>query len=311
MESPRFRFVATTAACVRPVSSIQSLSRSDKTCSLVRSKIASDLSSREFLGERVLSSSRKFVSNSRSQDRLSVSATIISSPRSDPDDPPQRQQEKPKAVPVVVPTVIVDGKPMDLWSRLLKSRIVILGGSIDDGVANSIVSQLMYLAYEDPYKDIRIFVNSPGGSVTAGMAIFDTMNYIKPDVCTIVTGLAASMGAFILSAGKKGKRYGLPHSRVMIHQPLGGAQGQATDVNIQAQEILYHKRRLSELMAKHSGQPYEKIIEDTERDKFMSSFQAKEYGLIDEVIMPKRGVATTWPEVTGAKSGDKSLAGVI
>eukprot|EP00741_Cyanophora_paradoxa_P011059 tig00020553_g10691.t1 len=212
----------------------------------------------------------------------------------EPDAPPQRPSPSgPPKAPVSVPTVfdVSSGKAMDLWTRLLRDRVVFLGGSIDDTVSNAVVTQLMYLASQDSQKDIKMYVNSPGGSVTAGMAMFDTMNYIKPDVSTICFGLAASMGAFLLSAGKKGKRYSLPHSRIMIHQPLGGAQGQATDVKIQAKEILYHKRRLSELMAEHTSQPLEKILADTERDKFMSPTEAKEYGLIDDVLpaKPRRG----------------------
>jgi ATP-dependent Clp protease, protease subunit len=151
-------------------------------------------------------------------------------------------------------------------------------------LANLIVAQLLFLDAEDPEKDIYLYINSPGGSVTAGMGIYDTIKQIRPNVCTICLGLAASMGAFLLSAGEKGKRMSLPHSRIMIHQPLGGAQGQATDIEIQAREILYHKQRLNELLADHTGQPFERIEEDTERDFFMSAEEAKDYGLIDQVI---------------------------
>ncbi len=188
----------------------------------------------------------------------------------------------------MIPTVIEQSgrgeRAFDIYSRLLRERIVFLGQQVDSDIANLIVAQLLFLESEDPDKDIYLYINSPGGSVTAGMGIFDTMNQVKPDVCTICVGLAASMGAFLLSAGAQGKRMSLPHSRIMIHQPLGGAQGQATDIEIQAKEILYHKQRLNELLAQHTKQPLEKIAEDTERDFFMSAVEAKEYGLIDQVI---------------------------
>jgi ATP-dependent Clp protease protease subunit len=160
-------------------------------------------------------------------------------------------------------------------------------------VANLVVAQLLFLEAEDPEKDIFLYINSPGGSVTAGMAIYDTMQHVRPDVSTICVGLAASMGAFLLTAGTNGKRRSLPHARIMIHQPLGGAQGQATDIEIQAKEILYHKNRLNELMAFHTGQDIERIAQDTDRDFFMSAEEAKAYGLIDEVVMPRRKVAIT------------------
>ena len=175
-------------------------------------------------------------------------------------------------------------RAFDIYSRLLRERIVFLGQKLDSNLANLIVAQLLFLDAEDAEKDIFLYINSPGGSVTAGMGIFDTIKHIRPDVCTICTGLAASMGAFLLSAGTKGKRMSLPNSRIMIHQPLGGAQGQATDIEIQAKEILYHKRKLNEHLADHTGQPLEKIAEDTERDFFMSPAEAKDYGLIDQVI---------------------------
>jgi ATP-dependent Clp protease protease subunit len=187
-------------------------------------------------------------------------------------------------IPIVIEQSGRGERAFDIYSRLLRERIIFLGQPIDSNVANLIVAQLLFLDAEDPEKDIYMYINSPGGSVTAGMGIFDTMKYIRSDVCTICTGLAASMGAFLLSAGTKGKRMSLPHSRIMIHQPLGGAQGQATDIEIQAKEILYHKRRLNEYLAEHTGQPYEKIAEDTERDFFMSPEESKEYGLIDQVI---------------------------
>jgi ATP-dependent Clp protease protease subunit len=187
-------------------------------------------------------------------------------------------------IPIVIEQSGRGERAFDLYSRLLRERIVFLGQAIDDTVANLVVAQLLFLDAEDPEKDIYLYINSPGGSVTAGMGIFDTMNQIRPDVSTICVGLAASMGAFLLSAGAKGKRMSLPHARLMIHQPLGGAQGSATDIAIQAQEILYHKQRLNNWLAQHTGQPLDRIQEDTERDFFMSAEEAKEYGLIDQVI---------------------------
>ncbi|HIK05751.1 MAG TPA: ATP-dependent Clp endopeptidase proteolytic subunit ClpP [Trichormus sp. M33_DOE_039] len=187
-------------------------------------------------------------------------------------------------IPIVIEQSGRGERAFDIYSRLLRERIIFLGQQVDSNLANLIVAQLLFLDAEDPEKDIYLYINSPGGSVTAGMGIFDTMNQIRPDVCTICTGLAASMGAFLLSAGAKGKRMSLPHSRIMIHQPLGGAQGQATDIEIQAREILYHKKRLNDYLAAHTGQPIERIAEDTERDFFMSPEEAREYGLIDQVI---------------------------
>jgi ATP-dependent Clp protease protease subunit len=197
----------------------------------------------------------------------------------------------------MIPTVIEQSgrgeRAFDIFSRLLRERIVFLGSQVDDSTANVIVAQLLFLEADDPEKDIFLYINSPGGSVTAGMAIYDTMQHIRPDVSTICVGLAASMGAFLLTGGAKGKRLSLPHTRIMIHQPLGGAQGQATDIAIQAKEILYHKRRLNELMAFHTGQPLERIAEDTDRDFFMAPDDAKTYGLIDEVVnqRPKFAIA--------------------
>ncbi|PPS44746.1 ATP-dependent Clp endopeptidase, proteolytic subunit ClpP [Chroococcidiopsis sp. TS-821] len=187
-------------------------------------------------------------------------------------------------IPIVIEQSGRGERAFDIYSRLLRERIIFLGQQIDSNLANLIVAQLLFLDAEDSEKDIYLYINSPGGSVTAGMGIFDTMNHIRPDVCTICTGLAASMGAFLLSAGAKGKRMSLPNARIMIHQPLGGAQGQATDIEIQAREILYHKRRLNEYLAAHTGQPIERIEQDTERDFFMSPDEAKDYGLIDQVI---------------------------
>jgi ATP-dependent Clp protease protease subunit len=172
----------------------------------------------------------------------------------------------------------------DIYSRLLKDRIIFIGSAIDNEVANLIVAQLLFLESEDPEKDISFYINSPGGVVTAGMAIYDTMQYIKPDVATVCVGQAASMGALLLTAGAKGKRFALPNSRVMIHQPLGGAQGQATDIKIQATEILKMKDRLNEILSFHTGQEIDRVTEDTERDFFMSADQAKEYGIVDKVV---------------------------
>jgi len=173
----------------------------------------------------------------------------------------------------------------DIYSRLLKDRIVMLSGEVNDQVASTIVAQFLFLEAEDPEKDIYFYINSPGGVVTAGMAIFDTMNYIRPHVATICIGQAASMGAFLLSSGEKGKRYALPHARIMIHQPLGGAQGQATDIAIQAKEILRMKAELNEILSKNTGQSVKKVEEDTDRDNFMSAKEAVEYGMIDEVLV--------------------------
>jgi ATP-dependent Clp protease protease subunit len=176
----------------------------------------------------------------------------------------------------------------DIYSRLLKERIIFLVGQVEDHMANLIVAQMLFLESENPDKDIHLYINSPGGSVTAGMSIYDTMQFIKPDVSTMCIGQAASMGAFLLTAGAEGKRFCLPNSRTMIHQPSGGAQGQATDIHIQSQEILKIKERLNRLMAQHTGQSIEKVTEDTERDNFMSAEESKDYGLVDQVL-DKRG----------------------
>ncbi|MCA1904159.1 MAG: ATP-dependent Clp endopeptidase proteolytic subunit ClpP [Cyanobacteria bacterium KgW148] len=193
----------------------------------------------------------------------------------------------------MIPTVIEQSgrgeRAYDIYSRLLRERIIFLGDQVTSDLANAIVAQLLYLEADDPEKDIFLYINSPGGSVTAGMAIYDTMQHIRPDVVTICVGLAASMGAFLLAGGARGKRMSLPHSRIMIHQPLGGAQGQATDIEIQAKEILYHKQRLNELLAFHTGQPFERIAADTERDFFMSAQEAKDYGLVDQVVVSRNG----------------------
>lgn len=190
-------------------------------------------------------------------------------------------------VPMVVEQSNRGERAYDIYSRLLKDRIIFLGGPIDDTVSNLVVAQLLFLTAEDPDKDIHLYINSPGGSVTAGMAIYDTMQHIKPDVSTICVGLAASMGAFLLAAGTKGKRYALPNSEVMIHQPLGGARGQASDIKIHADWILRTKERINEILSERTGQPIEKIARDTDRDFFMSAEEAKEYGIIDEVFTRK------------------------
>jgi ATP-dependent Clp protease protease subunit len=187
-------------------------------------------------------------------------------------------------IPYVVEKSGRGERSYDIYSRLLKDRIVMLSGEVNDAVASSIVAQLLFLEAEDPEKDIYFYINSPGGVVTSGLSIYDTMNYIKPEVATICIGQAASMGSFLLSSGEKGKRFALPNARIMIHQPLGGAQGQATDIQIQAEEILRIKAQLNEILAKNCGQDVEKVKNDTERDKFMSSQEAVEYGLIDKVL---------------------------
>ena len=187
-------------------------------------------------------------------------------------------------VPMVVEQSGRGERAYDIYSRLLKDRIIFLGGPIDDNVANVVIAQLLFLESEDPDKDIHLYINSPGGVVTAGLAIYDTMQYIKPDVSTICIGQAASMGSVLLAAGAKGKRYALPYSRIMIHQPLGGAQGQSTDIQIQAREILRIRETLNEILSRHTGQSVKKLTEDTERDNFMTAQEALEYGLIDRII---------------------------
>lgn len=188
----------------------------------------------------------------------------------------------------LIPTVIEQTnrgeRAYDIYSRLLKDRIIFLGSAIDDQVANAVVAQLLFLASDDPEKDISLYINSPGGSITAGMAIYDTMQHIKPKVSTICVGLAASMGSFLLTAGEKGKRFALPNAEVLIHQPLGGTQGQATDIQIHAKRIIKMREHLNAILAERTGQPIERIEKDTDRDYFMSASEAKEYGLIDEVI---------------------------
>ena len=191
-------------------------------------------------------------------------------------------------VPIVVETSGRTERAYDIFSRLLKDRIVLLGSEVNDAVASLICAQLLFLESQDPEKEIYLYINSPGGSVTAGMAIYDTMNYITPPIATVCMGRAASMGAFLLSAGQKGMRYALPNSQVMIHQPLGGFQGQATDIDIHAREILRMRETLNGLLAKHTGQPIEKIAQDTERDNFITAEMAQAYGLVDKVLASRR-----------------------
>ncbi|MAI36665.1 MAG: ATP-dependent Clp endopeptidase proteolytic subunit ClpP [Alteromonas sp.] len=196
-------------------------------------------------------------------------------------------------VPMVVEQTSKGERSYDIYSRLLKENVIFLVGQVEDHMANLIVAQMLFLEAENPEKDIFLYINSPGGSVSAGMAIYDTMKFIKPDVSTVCMGQAASMGAFLLSAGAKGKRYCLPNSRVMIHQPLGGFQGQASDFEIHAKEILYIKEKLNRLMAEHTGQDYEKVAKDTDRDNFLNASDAKEYGLVDQVLANRSDVAAT------------------
>lgn len=191
-------------------------------------------------------------------------------------------------VPMVIEQTARGERAFDIYSRLLKERVIFIVGPIEDHMANLVTAQLLFLESENPDKDIHLYINSPGGVITAGLSIYDTMRFIKPDVSTMCIGQAASMGAFLLSAGTKGKRYALPNARVMIHQPSGGAQGQASDIEIQAREILYLREKLNRLMADHSGQPLEKVERDVERDYFMNAEAAKEYGLIDHILV-KRG----------------------
>ncbi|WP_258881729.1 ATP-dependent Clp endopeptidase proteolytic subunit ClpP [Paenibacillus sp. sptzw28] len=195
-----------------------------------------------------------------------------------------KKVDRMNLVPIVVEQTNRGERSYDIYSRLLKDRIIFLGSAIDDDVANSIIAQLLFLAADDPEKDIHLYINSPGGSVTAGMGIFDTMQFIKPDVSTICVGLAASMGSLLLTAGAKGKRFALPNSEVMIHQPLGGVRGQASDIKIHADWILKTKQKLNQIYVDRTGQPYEKVDRDTDRDFFMSAEEALNYGLIDKVV---------------------------
>jgi len=207
-------------------------------------------------------------------------------PQQPPQPPPDQPLPKP-IPPVILPTVTQNGEQIDVLSRLLKDRILLLGQEVNDEVANVLVAQMLYLANEDPTADITLYINSPGGSVSAGMAIYDTMQFIPCDVSTVCFGMAASMGAFLLGAGTRGKRKSLPNARIMIHQPLGGAAGQASDIEIQAKEILFTKACINKYMSDYTGQPIEKLAEDTDRDFYMMPDEAVVYGLIDEVIMTK------------------------
>jgi ATP-dependent Clp protease protease subunit len=209
-------------------------------------------------------------------------------------------------VPMVVEQTSRGERSYDIYSRLLKERVVFLVGPVEDNVANLIVAQLLYLESENPDKDIHLYINSPGGSVTAGMAIYDTMQFVKPDVSTMCVGQAASMGALLLSGGATGKRFCLPHSRVMIHQPLGGYQGQATDIDIHAKEILLVRERLNQILAKHTGKKLEQIREDTERDHFLSAEEAKKYGLIDDVLDNRDSIKVEGISSEGGKDTESS-----
>ncbi|MGV6827369.1 MAG: ATP-dependent Clp endopeptidase proteolytic subunit ClpP [bacterium] len=208
---------------------------------------------------------------------------------SKPFDPSHLQPQSLGLVPMVVEQTARGERAFDIYSRLLKERVIFCVGPVDDHMANLIVAQLLFLESENPDKDIHLYINSPGGVVTAGLAIYDTMQFIKPDVSTMCIGQAASMGALLLAGGAAGKRYCLPHSRVMIHQPLGGFQGQATDIEIHAKEILLVREKLNKILASHTGQPLDRIAEDTERDNFMSAKESVEYGLIDEVMNLRTG----------------------
>ncbi len=205
---------------------------------------------------------------------------------------PRNEEVRNFIIPTVIEQTHRGERGWDIFSRLLKDRIVFLGTPVVDDIANIIIAQLLFLESEDPDKDIMLYINSPGGHVTAGLAIYDTMQYVRCDVATICMGQAASMGAFLLAAGAKGKRYSLPHARILIHQPLGGFQGQATDIDIHAKEILRTRDKLNELLARHTGQPLDRIRNDTERDYFMGPLESKEYGLIDDVITHKKDVAS-------------------
>jgi len=204
-------------------------------------------------------------------------------------------------IPIVVEQSSRGERAYDIYSRLLKDRIIFIGDQVDDAIANTVIAQMLFLESEDPDKDISIYINSPGGSVTAGLAIYDTMQYIKPDIATICMGQASSMAALLLASGAKNKRYSLPNARVMIHQPLGGVQGQATDIDIQAREIMKIKSTIHKILVEHTGQKIEKIREDTERDFFMSSYEAMEYGVVDKVISVREVHNEKGKEVLDAK----------
>ncbi len=207
---------------------------------------------------------------------------------------------KGQVIPFVIERTGRGERAYDIYSRLLKDRIVFIGGPIDDHVANLVIAQLLFLEAEDPEKDIFLYINSPGGIISSGLAIYDTMQYIKPDIQTICIGMAASMGAVLLAAGTRGKRFALPHSRIMIHQPMGGVQGQAVDIEIHAREIMKLREIINEVLSKHTGQPLEKINKDTDRNYFMSPEEAKEYGLIDEVIMSRKEMSGNGKKAKGS-----------
>lgn len=204
-------------------------------------------------------------------------------------------------VPMVIEQTPRGERSFDIYSRLLKERIIFLGSAIDDAVANLVIAQLLFLESEDPEADIHIYINSPGGSVSAGLGIYDMMQYIKPDICTYCTGMAASMGAVLLAGGTAGKRYSLPHSQVMIHQPLGGTQGQASDIAIVAKQILLLKEKLYQILVRHTGQPYEKIEKDADRDRYLSADEAREYGLVDTVVSERGKTKRNGDETTKKK----------
>merc|ERR1719261_2182904 len=232
----------------------------------------------------LLATASAFVAPTYSAQRSSLSATIRM-PEEEPSEP--KETPKPPKPPALVPTVGSDSGQLDVVSRLLKDRILLLGTDVNDEMANVLVAQLLYLANEDPEKDITLYINSPGGSVSAGLAIYDTMRFIPCDVQTVCFGMAASMGAFLLGAGAPGKRKSLPNARIMIHHPLGGAQGQAADIEIQAKEILFTKSLLNKYIADYCDQPIDKIAEDTDREFYMTPYEALDYGIIDEVIKTK------------------------
>jgi ATP-dependent Clp protease protease subunit len=211
-------------------------------------------------------------------------------------------------VPIVVEQDHRGERAYDIYSRLLKDRIIFLGGGVDDDVANLVIAQLLYLEAEDPERDVHLYINSPGGHVTAGLAIYDTMQYVRPAVCTFCVGQAASMGAVLLAAGAPGKRSALPNARIMVHQPWGGAQGQAADIDIQAREILKMRDRLNEILAEHTGQPLAQIAKDTERDYYMSGEEARAYGLVDQVVTHRPGAGPNGAQHTAAASGRETGA---
>jgi len=242
-----------------------------------------------------MGSTSAFTTQSMKAALRSSSTKLFSDPEPEVDPRRKNPDEKPPSPPVRMPVIDTGSGQMDVISRLLRDRILLLGQQVDDEVANVLVAQLLYLANEDPTKDITLYINSPGGSVSAGMAIYDTMQYVPCDVSTVCFGTAASMGAFLLGAGAKGKRRALPNARVMIHQPLGGAQGQAADIEIQAKEILFIREVLNTYIAEYTGQPKDKVEDDCDRDFFMTAEEALDYGIIDEVVQTKTSHVTKPP----------------